>query len=64
MVQRCINEDFLRYQRTLLVLTECIDKTKLIGPQLHIPNIDYPQINNTNYTHSLSGGSNSISEDD
>ncbi len=30
MVQKSINEDFLRYQRTLLVLTDCIDKTKLL----------------------------------
>lgn len=29
MVQQSINDDFLRYQRTLLILTECIDKTKL-----------------------------------
>lgn len=33
MVQRAINEDFLRYQKTLLVLTECIDKTKVLEAQ-------------------------------
>lgn len=33
MVQRSINEDFLRYQRTLLVLTEAIDKSKVISSE-------------------------------
>ena len=39
LVQKSINEDFLRYQRTLLILTDCIDKTKIIENTIAQPNL-------------------------